>query len=99
MQEVTANKLSRVLSQIADYQAGKIELRYLVNALEGTILSMEEKLPKEFLSAWQRVFINLETIYALEKENVLKNEIKDELEKLETLIADILPDSEDISSN
>jgi hypothetical protein len=45
------------------------------------------------------VFINLETIYALEKESVLKNVIKDELEKLETLITDILPDSEDISSN
>jgi hypothetical protein len=99
MQEVTVNKLTRVLNQIADYRTGKIDLRYLVSVLEGTILSMEERLPKEFLSAWQRAYINLETIHALDKESAFKNKIQDELVEIEALISDILSASGGISDN
>src|SRR5689334_21876364 len=95
MQKISIDKLKRVLSQIVDYRAGEIRLNYLVNAVEGTLLSMEEPLPKDFLSAWQRVYINLETIYALDKESVLRNKINEELGKLETVISNFLANQED----
>ncbi len=94
MQKVTIDKLLRVLSQIADYRAEKIDLNYLVKALEGILLSIEEPLPTEFLSAWQRTYINLETIYALGKESVLRNKINEELGNLEKLLSDFLASHE-----
>jgi hypothetical protein len=90
MYEVTINKLTRVRNLIADFHAKKIKLGDLVEALEGTIQSMEEPLPKEFLSTWQDASINLEIIHRLEEENISEDKIDQEVERLETLILDLL---------
>ncbi len=97
MQEGTTNKLRSCLDLIADFRAEKIQLKYLVDSLDGILLSIEEPLPQEFLSVWQDALFDLESIYALGKEKVLRNEIKEEIERLEQLISGFLMNQRDAS--
>jgi hypothetical protein len=95
MQQATIDKLRRTLDWIADYRAGNIGVKNLVDSLDGTLLSMEEPLPKEFVSKWEDAATNLEMIYALGKEGILKDEMMKEIDALQALISDFIMNQKD----
>jgi hypothetical protein len=86
MQEITIRKLSQALELISDYRNQNIGLRYLVDSLEGIILSLEEQLPQDFFDKWYEDWSELEIILALEQENLDKDKIEANLKNLETAL-------------
>lgn len=82
--------LQRILVLINDYKNNKINLKRLVDSLEGSLNSIEEKIPDEFTKLWYLHWGNLEIILALGIEIQSKEEILNELEKLEKIIQDYL---------
>ena len=95
MHEQTLRKLASVLALINDYREQNIGLRYLVDSLEGTILSLEERLPERFYTIWDKSWSQLEIALALEQESVYRNVIQQELSNLEILLLEILPKQKD----
>lgn len=90
MQEITTRKLSKALELINDYRKREIGLRFLVDSLEGIILSLEEQMPKSFNESWYEHWSELEIILALEEENSNHIRIDYELEKIKTFLVDII---------
>jgi hypothetical protein len=90
MQEITTRQLSKALELITDYRKREIGLHFLVDSLEGIILSLEEQLPKYFYESWYEYWSELEIILALEQESSSYNKIDYELEKLKTFLVDVL---------
>lgn len=95
MQEQTLRKLVRALALINDYREQNIGLRYFVDSLEGTILSLEERMPESFYEIWDKSWSQLEIALALEEESLYQGEIQRELKNLETLLTEILPKQKD----
>lgn len=69
MEENTIRIFRRMLSFMDDYRNHKIDLRRLVNSLEGSKNSVEEFLSEEFCSGWHKHWNKLEIILALGREN------------------------------
>lgn len=95
MQEQTLRKLARVLVLINYYREQNIGLRQLVDSLEGTILSLEERMPESFYAIWDESWSQLEIALALEQEAAYQDTIQQELNNLEKLISEILPKQKD----
>jgi len=95
MQEQTLRKLARALALINDYREQSIGLRHLVDSLEGTILSLEERMPESFYAIWDKSWSQLEVALALEQESIYQNEIQKELKNLEILLLEFLPKPKD----
>jgi hypothetical protein len=90
MQEQTLRQLVRALALIHDYREQNIGLHYLVDSLEGTILSLEERMPESFYAIWDKSWSQLEIALALEQESLYQGEIQKELKNLETLLSETL---------
>lgn len=72
---------------IHDFESKSISLRSLVDALEGSLHVLEEKLPQEFYSKWYEYWGDLETVNALQSENMTAHDPKPSLESLKVLIS------------
>jgi hypothetical protein len=52
MNDHTQRILERMLSLLRGYREGDVSLTYLVGSLEGSLLTLEEKLPRTFYDTW-----------------------------------------------
>ena len=86
MNQQTKSILNRVLQNIEMYKKSEIDLDYLVNLLEGSINALEEKLPQEFYDAWFSSWSDLEICLAQGKQNIYRDELLIEIEKINSLV-------------
>ena len=75
-----------MLSLLTKYKEGEVTLSFLVNSLEGSLSTLEEKLPGDFYAAWYKHWGELETYLAL---NLAKERKAEVLEEVETLITQL----------
>ena len=90
MNDHTNRILERAKSFIMDFRHGKINLRNLVEILEGSINGIEERLPESFLAIWDDHWGNLEVHLALDNEQTERTAILDDLKCLEKAIVELL---------
>jgi hypothetical protein len=85
MEETTLRNFKTMLTFLSDYREHKIDLRWLVDALEGSINALEEKMSGAFFLEWHRHWDKLEVVLALDKEDEVAI-VLTELNSLEMLI-------------
>lgn len=85
MKEITLRNFITMLTIIGDYREKKIDLRRLVDSLEGSIDALEDKLPEEFYLEWHKHWNKLEVVLALGQEGE-GDYVLTELKFLEMLI-------------
>jgi hypothetical protein len=85
MEETTIRNFNTMLTLIDDYRRHKINLRWLVNSLEGSINALEERMSTEFFLEWYRYWNKLETVLALGKDDEFEY-VLSQLRHLEVLI-------------
>lgn len=89
MDETTLRIFKTMLTLIEDYRDNKIDLRWLVNSLEGSINTLEEIMSKEFFMGWHKHWNKLEVVLALGRDDEV-DYILTELKSLETLIDNMI---------
>ena len=95
MQAPTRRKFVRALRLINDYREKQIGLGYLVDSWEGTLDSLEERMPEEFYNVWFEAWGELEVVLALQEEASQQDQIQRGLKGLEKLLSEVVgPDSE-----
>jgi hypothetical protein len=65
MNDHTLRIIRRMIRLIDQYKEGSINLRTLVDGLEGSINALEEKLSEEFYAQWHKYWFELYMIYDL----------------------------------
>jgi hypothetical protein len=86
MQEHTKRVLARAIGFLDGYVAGTMTLRWLVDALEGSIRALEEELPAAFCDRWYRHWGSLEETLAVEGESEDRRATLPEVEALRALL-------------
>ena len=90
MIKIDRSVLENMLNVIEDYRLNKIDLRNLVDSLEGSLSALEEKLPSEFYNDWYEHWGELEIILSLGIENARQEKISRKLIQIESLINNII---------
>jgi hypothetical protein len=86
MKDHSLRVLLRLISIIDRYKNKEISLNELINSLEGSIYSLEEKLPEDFVCKYNQYILNLDTAVGLGIELKAKTEISEDLENLKNII-------------
>lgn len=87
MNEQTYSIMNRILENIKLFKKNEVGLNNLVTILEGSINALDENLPQEFYTAWMNSWSELEICLALGKQDIYKDDILKEVEKLNNLVA------------
>lgn len=90
MDQHTRRILGRALGLISDYQGGTVDLRCLVDGLEGSLNAVEEELLGSFYARWYAHWGGLEQILAGGAQGIRSVEIREETEALEALLNETL---------
>lgn len=93
MNEHSNRILEQMIKIIEDYKTGNLNLRYLVDGLEGSISALEEKIPENFSKQWYDHWGALEEWLSLKLEEERKEKILQEIDSLEQLITNYIVDS------
>jgi hypothetical protein len=90
MEQQTKSILLRALSLMKDYKNSSISLQQLVEALEGSLKALDERLSEAFYREWYNHFVNLDVAVALGIEKMNKEDILNDVNQLEKIINDQL---------
>ncbi len=85
--EHTNRIVYRMVLMLTDYRDGRLNLRYLIDSLEGSLTSIEEKMPDDFLKGFYEHWGNLEQWLALGLEEERRQEILTEVKSLEKFLS------------
>jgi hypothetical protein len=86
MNQHTISVMTKMTQMLSEYEAGKLNLRYLVDSLEGSINVIEEKMPADFMNRWYEYWGDLEIILSSNEEEIYKKECINQSAELEKLL-------------
>jgi hypothetical protein len=86
----TRNIIGKMATMLQEFKKRKVNLRALVDGLEGSINALEEKLPDSFYTKWYSHWGSLEQYLATGSEKQFKKEIIMEVEALEGLLDEVV---------
>ena len=86
MSEHTKRILERMIALLNEYQQGVVSLRYLVDGLEGSLNTLEEKLPETFYTQWYIHWGGLEQILAAGTREKRHAVVLEDVESLKALL-------------